>query len=500
MSGVHRIDECLSTRDGRLFIEERDTVALVEQFGSPIFVVSEDQLRRNVRRFHKAFSAHWTDGPVDVLPAIKANWTLATRRILTEEGAGADIYSEGELYAALTSGADPERISFNGGGKSEAFLRKCIEAGVRITVEDLDEPDLIEKVASELNRKARIRLRVKPNFPNLWRPTDFSQEYATIDLGIQVYKSGIPAQYLAALGKKILNMKHVELKGLHFHGGRHHASLWYWKGMIRQYARLIAELCRAWDGYHLEEIDIGGGFASRRDPHNKLELRRDVILTWFTYPFQTAIKLLGARRQYGLLSRMIALFVRSPGKRRAPAIEQYAETAVRTLCGELSKNGIDTRGVRLQVEPGRCLYGNSGIHLTRVKKFKRQTEPMRLNWVLTDTTYFFLTGGVYEYNFHDFRIANKTDASLETFADIVGHSCYEDRILPFARIPELDPGDIIAFLDTGAYQEVSASNFNALPRPATVLVTGDRAEVIKRAETVGDVYARDIIPVHLEGK
>jgi diaminopimelate decarboxylase len=58
-------------------------------------------------------------------------------------------------------------------------------------------------------------------------------------------------------------------------------------------------------------------------------------------------------------------------------------------------------------------------------------------------------------------------------------------------------GDVLAMLDTGAYQEVSMSNFNAMPRPATVLVTGDRAEIIRRAETEEDVFRRDIVPAHL---
>ncbi len=100
MPDINYLDDCLSTRDGRLFIEELDTVELVREFGSPIFVLSEDQIRRNVRRFQDAFTAGWSDGPVKVMPAAKANWISAVQRILADEGCGCDIYSSGELTIA----------------------------------------------------------------------------------------------------------------------------------------------------------------------------------------------------------------------------------------------------------------------------------------------------------------------------------------------------------------------------------------------------------------
>ena len=114
-----------------------------------------------------------------------------------------------------------------------------------------------------------------------------------------------------------------------------------------------------------------------------------------------------------------------------------------------------------------------------------------------DTTELWLTGGRYEHHLHDYLFANKADAEMTDTADIIGRSCYGDRLMPIVRIPDVEVGDILALLDTGAYQEVSMSNFNAMPRPATVLVTGDRAAIIRRRETEQDVLARDIVPDHL---
>jgi len=125
---------------------------------------------------------------------------------------------------------------------------------------------------------------------------------------------------------------------------------------------------------------------------------------------------------------------------------------------------------------------------------KRQTQPIPYTWVLLDTSYFFLAGGVLEKNRHPFVVANKADAPNNMKADIVGHSCYADQIILGAHMPEVERGDVVAILETGAYQESSASNFNSMPRPATVLVDGSGAEIIKRTETLEDIYGRDIVP------
>jgi diaminopimelate decarboxylase len=117
---------------------------------------------------------------------------------------------------------------------------------------------------------------------------------------------------------------------------------------------------------------------------------------------------------------------------------------------------------------------------------------------VVDTTEFWFTGGRYEHHLHDYVFANKASANMIDKADIIGRSCYGDRLMPTVPIPEVKVGDILALLDTGAYQEVSMSNFNAMPRPATVLVTGDRASIIRRCETEEDVFRRDVIPEHLK--
>jgi diaminopimelate decarboxylase len=200
------------------------------------------------------------------------------------------------------------------------------------------------------------------------------------------------------------------------------------------------------------------------------------------------------------VGKIVNALRRHPAPKGVPTIEQYAATITSTLSRVLQEEGVDLAGVRLQTEPGRSLYGDTAVHLSWVKVVKEQTQPIPYTWVLLDTTYFFLAGGVFEKNRHPLLVAGKAGREPDLIADVVGHSCYADQIVLGAELPEVEPGDVVAILEAGAYQESSASNFNALPRPASVLVRGDHAELIKRSETIDEIYARDVVPDRLLGE
>ena len=490
---------CLNVKNNELYVEEVSAADLAKNYGTPIFVMSESQIRANYKRFHAAFSNHWKGKSVDILPAIKANWIQAVRDVLTQEGAGCDIFSEGELEIALRSGAKPEKISVNGGGKSENYIQKCIETGVRITVDDIDEIYLIDKVAARIGKRAAVRFRLRPQIPNAWQASDFSLEVVPVDMAFQVYKSGVPSEYIVELAKFAHESDHIDLKGFHIHIGRHHRSFGVWRNLLRGYCELLVLLRKELGGYEPEEIDIGGGFPTPRDPFFKKVNRWDIPLTavlWCVFPL---LNFFGLQYRYSFMQTILSTHAKMQKKaRRAPEIEQYAQVTCETLNEELSKSGFDISKMILQVEPGRSFYSDAGIHLTKVDKIKTQTKPIKWNWVLTDTSYFFFSGGVFEFNKHDFVVANKVADPMQMYADIVGKSCYADRIIPEVNLPKIEQGDLIAILDAGAYQEVSASNFNALPRPATVMVNKSQSAVIRKAESVQDVLSRDQSPPWME--
>jgi diaminopimelate decarboxylase len=452
------IDDCLSVRDGVLFVEGCDTTKLAERFGTPLYVMSEDQLRRNVRSFQAEFRRGWPDGPVVVMPSIKANYVLALRRILTEEGAGCDTFGPGELHAALSTGVPPDLISFNGSSKTEDLMVRAIQAGARITLDAVREVDVVIAAARRAGKTAQVRLRVRPDFDFDAR-SEFYPDGVSLRTATQMYKPGIPTDSLAAAARRLQDAEGVELTGAMMHAGRHTTDLDVWGRMMDRFVEVLADLRHASGGWEPREIDVGGGFAVPRDPFGRSE----------------------------------------PHRRHAPAapsIAKYADAITGALRSALARHDMPT-ALRLEVEPGRSLYGNAGIHLAAVTNIKHQAAPVEHTWIETDTSEAYLPDLNLEHNRWTVCVAGRATAAPETLADVVGITCGFDVVVPEASLPDVRAGEVLAFIDTGAYQDANATNFNALPRPGTVLVTGDHAELVKRAETIEDVFARDIIPERL---
>lgn len=458
-----RIDECLSLRDGRLFVEGCDAEELARTFGTPLHVVSEDQLRRNARLFTRAFSDRWVEGPVRILPSIKANFSLALRHVLTEEGLGCDTFGMSELSAALRADVPPELISVNGSVKDAALIERAVDVGARITLDAARELAVIETVAQRLGKRATIRFRLRPDYVDLDQPTDFVEEEVPVREAARMYKAGIPTEDVIPLGRRALTSEFVDVSGLHVHLPRHRRELDVWPRMVSAVVGLLARLSGAWDGWRPREVDLGGGFAVRRDPTGRLLPR---------------------------------LADRDPDD-PAPSVDEYAEVVTSSLRGELARRGVPADGIALEIEPGRSLYADAGVHLATVRNVKRESHPESWCWVETDTTEMFLPDSLIEHNRWTVMPAARSAQTPTELVDVVGKSCGFDLMVPSVRLPHAEEGDVLAFLDTGAYQDASSSNFNALPRPATVLVHEDRAEIVKRAETIDEVFARDLVPARL---
>jgi len=494
--------------DKHFCVDKFSVKELVKKYGTPLNIISEKQVLANLHRLKRSFADGW-QGEVRVLPAIKSNTSYSLCRILAKETGGCDLFSEGELKAALDAGFSPQELSLNGNNKltlDMGFLRYAIEQGVRITLDDQSEFEPIESIAKKMNKKVLVRFRVRPKFSKMNQTSDFVHEGPlSSEMAAFVYKAGIPTEDLVPLGKRALNSDWLELTGLHLHLGRHRKDLSFWEAGMKGYAALIQQLKKSWNGWEPKEIDIGGGFAQHLDPFKsynedsamRLELR-------LMNTINRVAGLLGDSIRYKILSMLIKashkkiLTESGPDfeKNTMPSIEEYGQMA-QVLRDELQKRGIDTEKIVLELEPGRSLFGNAEIHVSRVSFIKQQTSPIPWRWVVTDTTEYWLLGANNPQNqpyLVDTKPIDQYSVQNRIVADIAGKSCGPDRITGDACLPgDTSPGDLIVWVGTGAYQEMQSSNFNSMGRPATVLVNGDQEGLIRRRETIDDVFDRELI-------
>ena len=188
-----------------------------------------------------------------------------------------------------------------------------------------------------------------------------------------------------------------------------------------------------------------------------------------------------------------------PAPAHTPSPAEYAAAVADGLAEGLRASGVDPRGIALEIEPGRAVYGSAGVHLSTVLNVKRQTAPVPRVWVGCDSSEVLLSDTGWEHSRWE-PVCAEPVTGPDQEVDVVGVSCGFDTITPGARLPGgIAAGDVIAFLAAGAYEETLAGNFNSMPRPASVLVSGDRAELVRRAETLADVTRRDRLPRRLRG-
>ena len=453
-----QLSESLSIREGRLFIEECDVADIAEEFGTPLFIVSEQHLVSNLHEYQEVFSRHWPEGPVRIMAAIKANPNTAVRRILTREGAGCDTFGMGELELALRGGVDPNDLAVNGSIKSRELIARAIEVGCHVVLDSPIELEYCQEEAERQGKVVPVLLRVKPWLEDLDLPSDFFPNRTIRDM-TQTVKYGIPTSEMLPMVPRALELPNVDLVGVHSHAGRHSKRFEFWDKMVAAQVRMI-ELIRdaAGGDWTPQIVSFGGGMAAVEDRESR------VAVTDY----------------------------------ESPSIEDYAEVITDAFRREMTARNFDLDGMMIEVEPGRGLHNETGIHVATVHVVKHETENIDRVWLETDTSEVFLSiGGLNVTPPFDYLFANKADAPLTSVGDIVGITCNYECLVEQAPVPDIEPGDILTFLNTGSYIEPYTANFNALPRPGMVLVSGDSAEWIKRPETQDEVFARDVIPDHL---
>jgi diaminopimelate decarboxylase len=227
-----------SLADGRLRIAGCDAVELAREFGTPAYVVAEDDLRARAREFSAALAAHH-DGPGDVVYASKAFPATAVLRVFADEGLGCDVASGGELHLALRAGFDPARLYLHGNAKSDGELRMAVDAGVgTIVVDHPAEAERLEGIVPA-GRRQRVLLRVTPGVD--------ADTHEAILTGQAGSKFGMPPAAAREVADR--RWERLEIAGLHMHIGSQITDLAPWR-------RAIAALATVGE---FEVYDLGGG-------------------------------------------------------------------------------------------------------------------------------------------------------------------------------------------------------------------------------------------------
>ncbi len=209
---------------GRLEVGGCDAVELVREFGSPAYVVAEDDLRSRARAFLDALASRHSD--YDVLFASKAFPCTAVYRVLAEEGLACDVASGGELFLALRGGFDPARIYFHGNAKSDTELRDALDAGVgHIVLDSFDEFDRLERISAEHGRNQEVLIRVTPGVAG--------DTHHAISTGQEDSKFGFSLPEASTAIGRLESVPHLDLVGLHFHIGSQLLELEPFRAAVR---------------------------------------------------------------------------------------------------------------------------------------------------------------------------------------------------------------------------------------------------------------------------
>ncbi|MDH4108275.1 MAG: diaminopimelate decarboxylase [Gammaproteobacteria bacterium] len=439
--------------NGNLWVDGCDVAELAERFGTPLFIISENQFRYTYRQFRDAFRKHYP-GESEILFANKSNNGLAYRHIMNQEGAGGDCFGVNEMYLSLLAGTNPQTLVLNGSNKQDEELEMAVANGVCINIDAMDELDRIDAVCRRQGREVSIGIRLKLDLEPLAERSGVAMHGpGTLKEQSDSTKWGMTREQTVEIVRKAQKMPHIHLKETHFHLSR-------MSNVAMDFAIMAREMI-TWSGYIRDEtgwtppcIDIGGGWTFGK---------------WYGT---------GPRTQLDDDS--------------APTADDYARLCTQEIKAEAGRLGLPLPKLRL--EPGRSLSGPSGVAVGTVGAVK---QGARKKWVNLDLSTNHLSwSAALDWYYHPVPVRDARANRSET-VDLVGPLCNSDELGPHVRMPGLKRGDLVAFLDTGGYTEPCAARYNAQLLPASVLVSGTSAEVTTVREQLQDIAGRFRVPPRL---
>jgi len=427
-----------AARDGSGAIEFAGVSApeLAAEFGTPLFVLDEQDARSRAAELKAAFE-HGFPAGAKVYYAGKAFLSTEVARWMIAAGLNIDVCSGGELAVALAAGVDPGRLGFHGNNKSRSEIDRSVEAGVgAIVLDSVVEVDRVADAAERHGRVQPVRLRINSGV--------HASTHEYLATAREDQKFGIPLAEAADVVARIRSRPSLRFLGLHSHIGSQIFDSDGFGEAARRLLGLHAELLADGD---VPELNLGGGFGIAYTSADRVE------------PIAGIADALGA--------------------------------VVTEVCDEL---GIPVPVVA--VEPGRTIIGPSTVTLYEVGTVKdvlvdgvAVRRYVSVDGGMSDNIRPALYGADYAV-----RIASRTSDADPALVRIAGKHCESgDIVVQADYLPgDVEPGDLVAVPATGAYCWSLASNYNYLGRPAVVAVRDGAARVIVRRETEADLLARDL--------
>jgi diaminopimelate decarboxylase len=444
----------LSVVDGHLAFDGFDLVELADSRPTPFFVFSERQLRANVDEIVAAF--HRRHAATSVYYASKACSNLWFLREVLRSGIDIEVNSGGELRKALRVGFEPGQIIFNGVAKTRDEIGEAVRLGVHaLMVDSLYELERIEEVAAAAGVVARVAPRIDVYVPTMTHP------------GLETAhggKAGIDRDDAVPAFRRAGGSPHLEPTGLHVHIGSQITSVDPYRQALAAALALVEEV-EGGAGVKLEFLDAGGGFA---------------------VPYREAPVVCHPADYF--CSRL--------------TMDHYAET----ICGELERRRPD---LRLALEPGRSIAGTTAVLVSRVENEKtrgvRDARGRRVSddrWLTVDAGFNTLLEHFSYAWYYRAVVADRAGEPPDTEFRLAGPLCDGGdvyvgdggsvyRLLPRATTV----GDVVAFLDVGAYSLETMHPYNARRRAAAYAILDDgRLELVRRADGDDDLVAHDVVP------
>lgn len=430
------VSDCLQINDqGELTIGGISAVSLAKEYGTPLYVMDEDEIRRTCGIYRDAIQKYY-EGKGMALYASKAFCCKQMCSITKEEGLGLDVVSGGELYTALHADFPAERIYFHGNNKTPEELEMAVVNKIGcVVVDNADELYMLNDICKKHGEKMNVMFRIKPSVE--------AHTHDFIRTGQLDSKFGVALEGGEAFSiiKEALTLTHIYPVGIHCHIGSQIFDLAPFELAAERMMGLIVRVKKELD-FTVEQLNLGGGFGIRYEESD------DPV------PYDEYI------RAVSVVVKRIA-----------------------------AENDLPTPYILM--EPGRSVVAPAGITLYTVgtiKEIPGIRNYLSVDGGMGDNPRYILYGARY-----DALLANKAgEPKTETYT-IAGKCCESgDLIGEDMPLQKAEPGDTLCVLATGAYNHSMSSNYNRIPKPGVVMVRNGESRMVVRRENYEDLVRNDL--------